>query len=923
MPQTQTIRSSKYATVRRLGLLALLPAFCAMLLALLWYVVLVKLAEEEKRAVKNAISDTNNFVGAFEQYVLRAIRQIDQTSKFVQFEYQRADGRVDLADLASSGLIASETLPLISIADEQGVIVTTTMRTGKGLNIADREHFRVHAQEDNGRLFIGKPVLGRVSGKWTVQMTRRLNRRDGTFAGIIVVSVDPTHFAEYYNKAILAEHGVLSVLGQDGVYRVRRSGDVTTTGLVVDYAKSFARLEQAERDGQAVRGADNVERYVAHRKVAGYPLLVIAEQSREEALAEYNRSRQIYFAAAFSASIVIAAFFALATVLIRRLHEKHLQAAAARATYQAASEGSLDGFYILHYAKGSEGFTVADVNERGAKLLGLSKQHVLGKHLAALLPKKRAAALTRRYLRVLRTGIPIEEEVENRTGVLRVLWLHHQVVPLQDGVAVTVRDISDTKKSKAQLEQLANYDSLTKLPNRHMFQQHLRAALARCQANGKKLAVLFIDLDNFKTVNDTLGHDWGDLLLRSIPARLAQCLRGEDVVCRLGGDEFTVIMEGFQSGEEVSGACKRLVSALAKPFAIKGRDISTNACIGVSIYPDHGTDVATLLKNADLAMYKAKAVSKGSFQFYAPELSERIAQFVSLEESLRGAMDLKQFFLVFQPKIELKRGQISGFEALLRWRHPERGLVPPVEFIPVAEATGLIVPLGEFVLRQACEQIACWQKAGLGDVPVAINVSAHQLRGTELVGMVARALSDFDLRPNLLELELTESAIMEDPEAVCRTLADLKDIGVSISIDDFGTGYSCLASLKRFQVDCLKVDRSFIRDVPGDEDATAILRAIVTMAESLRIGVVAEGVETETQLEFLRELRCAQAQGYYFSRPVIASAVPELVAAYGLVAPPTRERVVPPRLAIVAPIATQARLNLVAETKGKDIPLSS
>jgi len=225
-----------------------------------------------------------------------------------------------------------------------------------------------------------------------------------------------------------------------------------------------------------------------------------------------------------------------------------------------------------------------------------------------------------------------------------------------------------------------------------------------------------------------------------------------------------------------------------------------------------------------------------------------------------------------------------------------------VEFIPVAEATGLIVPLGEFVLRQACEQIACWQKAGLGDIPVAINVSAHPAASTELVGMVARALSDFDLRPNLLELELTESAIMEDPEAVCRTLADLKDIGVSISIDDFGTGYSCLASLKRFQVDSLKVDRSFIKDVPGDEDATAILRAIVTMAESLRIGVVAEGVETETQLEFLRELRCAQAQGYYFSRPVIASAVPELVAAYGLIPPSPRERVVPPRLAIVAPL---------------------
>jgi diguanylate cyclase (GGDEF)-like protein/PAS domain S-box-containing protein len=903
MGQTKDSRPKKYATVRRLGILGLLPAFCAALLILLWYVVLAKLAEEEKRAIKNAISETESFVSAFEQHVERTIRQVDQTAKFVQYEYQRADGRIDLAELASSGLIPSETLPLITIADEHGVCTSTTMRTGKGVNIADREHFRIHMAENFGRLFIGKPVLGRISGKWTVQMTRRLNHPNGSFAGVVVVSVDPTYFAAYYNKAVLAEQGVLGLLGEDGVYRVRRSGDVTTTGQTSNYSRWIEQLDQAARDGQPVADADNVQRYISYRKIAAYPLVVVAGQAHEEALADYSRSRQLYLAAASAASIVIAAFFALATALIVRLQQKHLQAVAAQATYQAASEGSLDGFYILRCPKGGNGFVVADANERGAKLFGLTKEQMLGRYVADLLPKKHAAALTRRYLRVLRTRVSLEEEVENRTGVLRVLWLHHQVVPLLDGVAVTVRDISDTKKSKAQLEHLANYDSLTKLPNRHMFQQRLRAALERCQANRKKLAVLFIDLDNFKSVNDTLGHEWGDLLLRSVPARLDECLRGDDVVCRLGGDEFTVIMEGFQSSEEVSSACKRLVKALAQPFAIKGRDISTNACIGVSIYPDHGTDISTLLKNADLAMYRAKTVCKGSYQFYAPELSERIAQFVSLEESLREAMDFNQFFLVFQPKIELKRGQISGFEALLRWRHPERGLVPPVEFIPVAEATGLIISLGEFVLREACEQIARWHKAGLGDVPVAINVSAHQLRGADLVRVVARALSDFDIRPNLLELELTESAIMEDPEAVCRTLADLKELGVRLSIDDFGTGYSSLASLKRFRVDSLKVDRSFIKDVPGDEDASAILRAIVTMAESLRIGVVAEGVETATQLDFLRAVRCEQAQGYYFSRPVVASGVPDIVATYGLIVEPLKGQAAAPKLAIVAPLS--------------------
>ena len=903
MGQAKDKGPKKYAAARRLGLLGLLPAFCAVLLALLWYVVLVKLADEEKRAIKDAIGETESFVSAFEQHVERAIRQVDQTAKFVQFEYHRTDGRIDLAELANGGLISSETLPLITIADEHGVCTSTTIQTGKVINIADREHFRIHIVENFGRLFIGKPVLGRISGKWTVQMTRRLNHRDGSFAGVVVVSVDPTLFAAYYNKAVLAERGVLGLLGEDGVYRVRRSGDVTTTGETTNYSRWIEQVDHAQRDGQPVADADKVQRYVSYRKVAGYPLVVVGGQAQQEALENYSRSRQLYLAAAFSASIVIAAFFALATALIVRLHQKHLQAVAAQATYQAASEGSLDGFYILHWPNSGNGFVVADVNERGAKLFGLSKQQMLGRCLADLLPKKHAAVLTRRYLRVLHKRVSLEEEVENRSGVLRVLWLHHQVVALLDGVAVTLRDISDTRKSKAQLEQLANYDSLTKLPNRHMFQQRLRAALERCQTNGKKLAVLFIDLDNFKTVNDTLGHDWGDLLLRSVPARLEECLRKGDVVCRLGGDEFTVILEGFQSSEEVSGACQRLVTGLAQPFAIKSRDISTNASIGVSIYPDHGTDISTLLKNADLAMYRAKTVSKGSYQFYVPELSERIAQFVSLEKSLREAMDYAQFFLVFQPKIELKRGQISGFEALLRWRHPELGLVAPVEFIPIAEATGLIIPLGEFVVREACEQIARWQKAGVGDVSVAVNVSAHQLRGADLVRVVTRALSDFDIRPDLLELELTESAIMEDPEAVCRTLADLKDLGVILSIDDFGTGYSSLASLKRFRVDMLKVDRSFIKDVPEDEDATAILRAIVKMAESLRIGVVAEGVETATQLDFLREVRCEQAQGYYFSRPVIASVVPDLVVTYGLMAEPLKNRAAVSKLAIVATLS--------------------
>ena len=317
---------------------------------------------------------------------------------------------------------------------------------------------------------------------------------------------------------------------------------------------------------------------------------------------------------------------------------------------------------------------VADVNERGAKLFGLSKQQMLGRCLADLLPKKHAAVLTRRYLRVLHKRVSLEEEVENRSGVLRVLWLHHQVVALLDGVAVTLRDISDTRKSKAQLEQLANYDSLTKLPNRPHVPAAPRGGLERCQTNGKKLAVLFIDLDNFKTVNDTLGHDWGDLLLRSVPARLEECLRKGDVVCRLGGDEFTVILEGFQSSEEVSGACQRSSRVWRNPSPSRAATFPpTRASASASIRTMARTSAHC--SRTPICDVQSQDGIQGSYQFYVPELSERIAQFVSLEKSLREAMDYAQFFLVFQPKIELKRAKSAEFEALLRWRHPELGLV--------------------------------------------------------------------------------------------------------------------------------------------------------------------------------------------------------------------------------------------------------
>jgi diguanylate cyclase (GGDEF)-like protein/PAS domain S-box-containing protein len=515
------------------------------------------------------------------------------------------------------------------------------------------------------------------------------------------------------------------------------------------------------------------------------------------------------------------------------------------------------------------------VNDAQCINLGYSREELIGMSSRQYSDEKNAKALYRLFVEIYNTGTPVKAfdlELIKKDGTKSFDEISASLIKNAQGEGIGFRgisrDISERKLMEQQLNYMATHDSLTGLPNRLMFSQLLNQAIRSAQRHKRQLAVFFIDLDRFKIINDSLGHEAGDQLLQEIARRFKQSLRAVDVVGRLGGDEFVVLIEEVNESSQAAIVAHKILSAAIKPMVLLGEECRVTASIGISIYPEDGMDEQSLMKNADVAMYFAKEEGKNNYQFYSKDIQSQSKERLGIETNLRSALERKEFSLHYQAKVDFKTGAINGVEALLRWDNPSLGSVTPTQFIPVAEETGLIVPIGRWVIKTACAQNVAWQRQGLPPVCVAVNLSLRQLTDANLLEDIKAALEGSGMAPNLLELEITESMIMHNPARLIGVLADIKELGVRLAIDDFGTGYSSLSQIKHFPIDTLKVDRSFIRNLPQDPEDKAITEAIIAMGKTLSLTVVAEGVETQEQEDFLREHSCDEMQGFYFSKPI-------------------------------------------------------
>ncbi|WP_310226316.1 EAL domain-containing protein [Paenibacillus qinlingensis] len=516
---------------------------------------------------------------------------------------------------------------------------------------------------------------------------------------------------------------------------------------------------------------------------------------------------------------------------------------------------------------------VTAINPATEKITGYSANQLVGTTCAHLLSGIQRFIYLRPFLLAKKgRSSSFEISISHKRGYMVDLQIRFVPIIVDSqvvGVFAIGKDITEHKQAEETINHMAYHDALTDLPNRRLFTDHLTRGLEQAERGGHKLAVLFLDLNRFKYINDSLGHAFGDTLLQKIAERLLSCVGQHGTIARMGGDEFTILLPVLQQESFILLIVNNIIEAINRPIRIEGHECSVTTSIGISLFPNDGQDAQTLMMNADAAMYRAKESHRNQYEFFTPIMSAQASERLTVELELRKALERNELLLMYQPQLEFKTGRVTGVEALVRWLHPKRGMVSPADFIPLAEETGIIIPLGEWVLRTACLQNKAWQNSGFAPMRIAVNLSAYQFKQANIVQVVADILKETKLDPVYLELEITESVAMQNAEQVIVTLEGLKSLGIQVSIDDFGTGYSSLSYLRNFPIDRLKIDRSFINDITSVQGESTIAASIIAMAQSLKLEVIAEGVETEVQFEFLKSKGCTEMQGYFFSKPLL------------------------------------------------------
>jgi len=779
-----------------------------------------------------------------------------------------------------------------NLSDLNGQILVSAVETpGKSLpNVGQQESFLLAREslQKGQRFHIGRPYIGQIIQQWGIPLRYAVYDKRGQWRYILNATIPLAKQQSYWRSLPLAENTVFGILRDDGYllsrYPVPARTDLETVygkprvGGLLDYLDAHHFPENGITIGMtSLTGFSNI---FAFRRLSPYPLTFFVAKPIPTLRTIWWQRTQPFYLLVF---VFLASGLGVYYWTIRRQTRREMETQQQEEKFRSIFEGSHDAIMLL----ADDGYF--DCNQRTLEIFGLrDKAEFLTRHSYEFSPpvqpdgQDSRTAANDKITRARQHGATRFEWMHQRKSgetfpadVLLSAFTHGGKQVLQ----ATVRDITEQKAAQRQVEFLAYHDALTGLPNRVLARDHFQLARSYADREQTKMALVFLDLDNFKIINDSLGHVVGDALLRAVAERLKLCVRDTDTLSRLGGDEFLIVLGGLDDLDTTAHVAVKILTQLAQNILVEGHELSTSLSMGIAVYPDDGRDYDTLLKKADTAMYQSKEAGRNTYRFYTEQMNVDAMEHLQIRNNLRKALERAEFVLHYQPQLDLNTLKVIGAEALIRWNHPEFGMVLPGRFIPVAEDSGLIVEIGDWVLREACRQAMAWRQEGLPELVIAVNLSAMQFKRGDLEQSIIRALSESGLTPPLLELELTESILIQDTERVLAMVQRLKALGVKLSIDDFGTGYSSLSYLKSFAVDKLKIDQSFVRDMADDPSDATIVRTIIQMAKSLNLKTVAEGVETARHAELLRLQRCDEVQGYHFAKPMPPDAFARYLAA--------------------------------------------